>query len=494
MVKSFQDLFNREKLVNKTMKGFRTTTIGSPMARSFVGSSNNHNLSSSRVVVGMSSDHQDRSLPSSPMRTRDSSVKKPHEIPLELRDDKDLLTRIRQRGLLEDMIRAKREAVRESIQKREEKLFQPRVMEQYQLEAHELLKSNILKEKQKNTDKFSSLQAYTQRMEAYDAAFKQIKDKEASDDVDNLIRNLRVSNEVFNEKGKLLSELSDSIAALQVKVDNSRKEMVDGLVYSAKLNNRDKQAQHEQASMMKGYDASLAKLAQYHGSLATNSNSIHRVVSEELFFWAESMVNQYGVNKLLPGLGQEPGANQDLIRTKSPQELLGAMESVIHRLITYEYMTFGGGSQGIPKMIGAFIKEETDEQQPDTDAEDGHGKLEESELNMHLPAETTRDITGSNQKLSKLISQIGVDDLDSVEINTEHNYHRRNNKLLDLAKLRKKNKDFFDEDTLVSILEKKQKGSFRPILKNSGKLGSSSHHGDRSLLKGSQFYPAEVVK
>lgn len=478
--------------MNKTMKGFRTTTLGTPMARSFVGS-HTPNISSSRVVVGQSSDQPERSLPSSPMRTRDSSNRGPADLPPELRDDKDVLMRVRQRGLLDDLIKAKREAVRESIQRRDEKLFQPRVMEQYQLEAHELLKASIVKEKQKNSDKFSSLQAYTQRMEAYDVAFKQIKDKESSDDVDNMIHNLKVSNEVFNEKGKLLSELSDSIAALQVKVDNARKEMVDGLVYSAKLNQQDKQIEHEHATTKKGYDLSLAKLAQYHGLLATNSKSIHRVVSEELGFWTESMISQYGVNKLLPGIGQEPGGNQDLIRTKSAKELLGAMESVIHRLITYEYMTFGGGSQAIPRLIEGFIKEEIDEQQPDTDAEDGHGKIEESELNLNIPAETTRDITGSNQKLSKLISQIGVDDLDSVEINTAHNYHRRNNKLLDLAKLRKKNKDFFDEDTLVSILEKKQKGSFRPILKTNGKLGSSSQNGDRSLLRSPSF-AAEVAK
>src|SRR3990167_5966487 len=106
MIKGFQELFNRQKLANKTAKGFRTTTHGTPLARSFVGGS--HNLSTSRVVLGSSEDAGERSLPASPMRTRNSSFKQREAaIPAELRDDKDMLQRVRQRGLLEEMIQAK---------------------------------------------------------------------------------------------------------------------------------------------------------------------------------------------------------------------------------------------------------------------------------------------------------------------------------------------------------------------------------------------------
>lgn len=419
-------------------------------------------MSTSRVVLGSSEDAGERSLPASPMRTRNSSFKQREAaIPAELRDDKDMLQRVRQRGLLEEMIQAKREAFRDSIQRKDEKLFEPRVVEQYQMDAHSLMKQNIIKEQKKNKDKFNSLQTYTSRMEAYDQAFKQIKDRDASDDVDNLIRNLKMSGDLFNEKGKQLSEVSEQIAALEVKVDNARKEIVQGLVYSTKLNNQDKQAQQLLSNTAKEYDSTLARLAQYYSALTMNSKSIHRVVCEDLFFWTDSMIGQYGANKLLVGLGEDPASSQDLIRTKSVQELLGAMESLIHRLITYEYMSFGPGASGSQKQLAQSKKEVADDHQPDTDAEDGNGKVEESELNMFIAPESTHDITGPNQKIRSLISQIKVDDLDSVEIKTEHNYQRQNNKLLDLARLRQKNRDFFDEDTLVSLVGKKQASNSR---------------------------------
>jgi hypothetical protein len=332
MIKSLQEVFNRGKLVNKTVKGFRTTTLGTPLARSFVGS---HNLSSSRVVLGTSEDKLERSMPASPQKTRESSGQRVQELPVQLREDKSVLQRVRQRGLLDDMIRAKREAKRDIIQNREDKILEPRVLEQYQVEAHELIKLNIIREKKRNVDKFTSLQSYTARMQAYDQAFKQIKNKESSDDVDNLIRNLKLANEHFNEKAKVLSELADEIASVEVKLENSRKEMVQGLIFSAQLNNRDKQAETDVINKQKSNDGSLSKLAQYHSSLNIINTSIHRGLTEELLFWVDSVIGQYGTNKLLPGLLNDNSCSQDVIRTKSTQELLGGMELLIHRLITY---------------------------------------------------------------------------------------------------------------------------------------------------------------
>lgn len=54
----------------------------------------------------------------------------------------------------------------------------------------------------------------------------------------------------------------------------------------------------------------------------------------------------------------------------------------------------------------------------------------------------------------------------SIEVEVAHDdYNRKNNRLLDLVQLRRRNKDLFDEDTQLSMSKAHQRSQAAPISK-----------------------------